>query len=584
MAAWSLRSAAWRCPPAMRRAAWCLRRGACTDGETDPLAYLAQRVSIDYEGGSDRAALRRSAQTGGVPLGAMRAFLARLDDPQDRLAVVHVVGSKGKGSTAALVSALLHGAGLRVGTYASPHVAALGERVRIDLRDASDNELVRHFKRHASALSLAQRDTGNGVSFFEALTALALRLFADRGVDVAIVEAGLGGRGDATNVFPPSAVSLAVVTAIAREHTDVLGDSIASIVREKVAVGKPGVPLLIAPQTSPQTEDQIADAARSIGCAPIVRASHCVAARGDAHARSLHVRVGCVGYGNDFPDISDAKKKACDLSFSAHGADVSASSGQREDNVATALVAAALVLSRMRTQTFGNVAKEKIGREGGDDGREGGNGGKGREAIALERALGGPQVSAALAKARLPGRFQTIHRPRGRAGLLVLDGAHTPEGAAALGAGLAELRERGRGRGRGRGVRLVVVVAMAKDKRGAAFVGELIGKAGPDDVAVTVTRALANQGRAYPPEDLLRECEGIHALCAGEREGDREGEGEGERERERVRITAAQSVAAALAAAIPAGNLDEDGDGEEVVVCVTGSFTAVAEGLAWCDD
>ena len=131
---------------------------------------------------------------------------------------------------------------------------------------------------------------------------------------------------------------------------------------------------------------------------------------------------------------------------------------------------------------------------------------------------------------------------------------------------------------------MVVVVAMAKDKRGAAFVGELIGKAGPDDVAVTVTRALANQGRAYPPEDLLRECEGIHALCAGEREGDREGEGERERERERVRITAAQSVAAALAAAIPAGNLDEDGDGEEVVVCVTGSFTAVAEGLAWCDD
>jgi len=156
----------------------------------------------------------------------MRALLAELDNPERAFPSIHVVGSNGKSTATRLIAALLRAEGLRVGAYTSPHVAGWQERL-----DADEETLARavaHVRPAAEAVGATQ---------FEVLTAAALAEFARQKVDVAVVEAGLGGRLDATNVLDAPVVHL---TNVGLEHVDVLGATREEIAREKLAVARPG--------------------------------------------------------------------------------------------------------------------------------------------------------------------------------------------------------------------------------------------------------------------------------------------------------------------------------------------------------
>ena len=154
----------------------------------------------------------------------MRTLLERLGHPQRRYPSIHVVGSTGKGTSVRTIEELLRTEGLRVGAYLSPHVSAWSERIRVDGHEADFEQAVGRVRPPAEELEATQ---------FEALTAAALAAFAEAEVDVAVVEAGLGGRLDATNVVDAPVVLL---TNVAREHTDVLGETTEEIAREKLAV------------------------------------------------------------------------------------------------------------------------------------------------------------------------------------------------------------------------------------------------------------------------------------------------------------------------------------------------------------
>src|SRR5262245_57180177 len=161
----------------------------------------------------------------------MQKLLADVGEPQRRYPSIHVVGTNGKTSTTLLTAALLRAEGLHVGAYVSPHVRAWSERLQVDGADADLGSALARVRPHAA-----------GATQFEVLTAAALADFAAREVDVAVVEAGLGGRYDATNVL---AASVVVLTNVSRDHTDVLGDTREAIAGEKLAVVSDGATVIL---------------------------------------------------------------------------------------------------------------------------------------------------------------------------------------------------------------------------------------------------------------------------------------------------------------------------------------------------
>jgi dihydrofolate synthase/folylpolyglutamate synthase len=181
-----------------------------------------------------------SRTAGGVKWGleTTRELLAGVGDPHRRFRSLHVAGTNGKGSVAALCAAALRAAGgAPVGLYTSPHLVSFAERVRIDGRPAPEAMLV------AAAERLRPAIERTGASFFEATTAMAFLCFAEAGVETAVVEVGLGGRLDATNVVDPLVTA---VTNVTLDHTEYLGATIAAIAAEKAGIFKPGVPALTA--------------------------------------------------------------------------------------------------------------------------------------------------------------------------------------------------------------------------------------------------------------------------------------------------------------------------------------------------
>ena len=185
-------------------------------------------------------------------LDRMRALLAALGDPHRVVPVVHVAGTNGKGSTASLAAAVAQATARRVGLHTSPHLVTLRERMRVDGVPAPEAWLDGAVGRLAGALDAV------GPSFFEATVALSFLYVAEQGADLAVVEVGLGGRLDATNVVSPE---VAVVTHVGLDHTDLLGETPAAIAREKAGIAKPGVPLVHA-VTGPAAAALAAEAAR----------------------------------------------------------------------------------------------------------------------------------------------------------------------------------------------------------------------------------------------------------------------------------------------------------------------------------
>lgn len=177
---------------------------------------------------------------GQFELGRMRELAAALGDPQTRYPSIHIAGTKGKGSAAALCASALQADGYRVGLYTSPHLDDYVERIQIDGQQIPHADLITLVNEIKPVIENIPK-----LSTFEITTALAFLYFARQGVTAAVIEVGLGGRLDATNIITPL---LSVITSLSYDHTAILGNTLAEIAGEKAGIIKPGVPVVISPQ------------------------------------------------------------------------------------------------------------------------------------------------------------------------------------------------------------------------------------------------------------------------------------------------------------------------------------------------
>ena len=221
----------------------------------------------------------------------IRRLLTRVGDPQTQLSIVHVAGSKGKGSTALLTEAVLRAAGERVGTFTSPHLSRWTERFRIDGREVDGSALAAVLERlRPQVVASCDEDPARAPTFFDVTTAAAFLLFAEARLDRVVLEVGLGGRLDSTNVVDPA---VACVTTIELEHTDQLGDTLAAIAAEKAGIVKPGRPVVVG-ALAPEAEAVVLARARAVGApARVLGRDFCVAVRtADLDRLSLQLRDG----------------------------------------------------------------------------------------------------------------------------------------------------------------------------------------------------------------------------------------------------------------------------------------------------
>lgn len=228
---------------------------AAIQSRQDAIDFLYSR--IDYE------RISASLSSSDFKLDRMRNLLARIGDPHLKTPVVHVAGTKGKGSTAGMIAAGLRAAGYQVGLFTSPHISIFEERVQIDGMPIGEKLLVELVTKLQSVTSQIDSEPGGlNPTFFELTTALAWLAFAESLVDVGVLEVGLGGRLDSTNLCQPL---VTVITTISRDHTHILGSRIGEIAREKAGILKSGVPVISGVMV-PAAKRVIRDMADRLGC------------------------------------------------------------------------------------------------------------------------------------------------------------------------------------------------------------------------------------------------------------------------------------------------------------------------------
>jgi dihydrofolate synthase / folylpolyglutamate synthase len=330
----------------------------------------------------------------------MRGLLAALGSPQLRFPAVLVAGSNGKGSTAALLAAMAGAAGYRTGLYTSPHLETVEERLRIDGRAVGGERLGELLE---EVVACAERRLGHSPTYFEAVTAAAFLWFAAERVDLAVVEVGLGGRLDATNVCEPV---LSLITSISLEHRELLGDTLAAIAREKAGIMRAGRPALS------WVEDREA-----------AGALHDVAADLGASLHTVEGEVTIAGTAAGGPGSPEGAG-GLNGAGAADGASA-ASAGAWEGQSVT------LVTPLARREL-------RIGLLGRHQARNLALAVRAAELLAGSGfpALDERAMAAGAAACRWPGRGEVVPLPRGRR--VLLDAAHNAEGAAALGEMLAE--------------------------------------------------------------------------------------------------------------------------------------------------
>ncbi len=334
-------------------------------------------------------------------LDRMRRLMTALGHPQRAFESIHVVGTNGKSSTTRMIAAILERHGVRTGAYTSPHLVSYAERIQVRERDLGAGEFSAAVHRVARAAELVNRSLGDDdrVTQFEALTAAAYSELARQGVEAAAIEAGLGGRYDATNVIPSR---VQVLTSVGLEHTRWLGPTVAHIATEKLDVVRPGGTLVLGAGLHPDAE-QVAQRVAS-----------------ERGAKLVHAPAD-------------------------PGAAVAALGSFQRRNFALARTAAAAYLGRLD-----------------------------------ERA-----VAAAAAETLVPGRLQIV----GQKPLTLLDGAHNPDGIAALVDSLGEPFAAGHSP-------LVAVISVLDDKDAASMLGALLPLC---DVLICTS---SHNPRALPPGTL----------------------------------------------------------------------------------
>jgi dihydrofolate synthase / folylpolyglutamate synthase len=240
----------------------------------------------------------------------MRLLAEALGDPQRRFRSVLIAGTNGKGSTAATLASILAAAGLRVGLYTSPHLSRVNERIRVTgsgtgLGDIADDDFARLYFRvdEAAERLVATGDLPHPPSFFEALTALAFLYFAEQGTEIAVLEVGLGGRLDATNIVEPL---LSVLTDISLDHQEYLGDTIGEIAREKAGILRRDGILVTLPQ-HPEANQAIGEIAVALNVRG-VSAADFIPNRGTAGTGDGSGTGGAALWGNRYSLMLDGER------------------------------------------------------------------------------------------------------------------------------------------------------------------------------------------------------------------------------------------------------------------------------------
>ena len=472
----------------------------------------------------------------------MRRLLAALGDPHlSGYAAIHVAGTKGKGSTVGFIAAILRAAGLNVGTYKSPHVHTVGERVRCGAGDAPSDPADGVIpKAHADAALAADVAEGGRITYFEALTALAFARFRDRGVTHAVVEVGVGGALDATNVFPASRLAAAVITAVGRDHWDALGGSLGAVVRAKCGIARPHRPVFLGAQPSLDAEclalsELFRRGARLVGPADVdVRAIFRGASTG---------ADGTLRQTVDFVVVTDGSADGWSGDGGDHervisGVRMSLLGPHQRENARLALAVVAFL---------------RAGGGGAPEDRDGG----------APWPVDDEHVRRGLERAESPGCFEVIVSGNDSGWWLVADGAHTPESAAAATATTREVFPRA--------TKIAAVVAMAADKDHVGFLREMV-RAKIDIVVLTTVDVAGGRERAAETETLV-------AAWDEATKGDEDDATEflaSSHATERARATTAGSLEEGIDAARAAL-----GDARGGVVLVLGSLNTVAKARAW---
>ena len=397
----------------------------------------------DMTFGQALATLKRATVFGVNPsLEGVTELVEELGRPQDRFDSIQVTGTNGKTSTARITACLLHGEGLKVGLYTSPELERYPERIEVGGAVVSDEEFALAI---SAAVAAAERlrgeravDTAAGFTEFELLTAAALWLFAEKRVDVAVLEVGLGGRWDATSVVSPK---VAVITGVGLDHTAILGDTLEEIAADKAAIIKPGSIAVLGPGTA-GLEAIFLARARDVGDAGAARAVREHAAASPLpEAATVRYRVGerpgGLG-GHTSVDVGG-------LLARYDGLELRAPSYQAA-NVATAVAAVE---------------------------------------AALGRALEAPSARVALLGLTLPGRFELVReRPP-----VIVDGSHNPQAARVLADALCEAFPLA-------AERPGVLLGVLADKDAAGIVAAL------GEAATIVATVTPDSPRALPARDL----------------------------------------------------------------------------------
>jgi dihydrofolate synthase / folylpolyglutamate synthase len=369
-------------------------------------------------------------------------LLALLANPQQQYPTVHIAGTKGKGSVAAMTAACLRAAGLKTGLYTSPHLLEFRERFRVLTTADADGRISEvEFVTIVNELKEVV-DQVPGLTWFELVTAVGFRYFARQRVDVAVIEVGLGGRLDATNVITPL---VAVITSLSLDHTDLLGNTLADIAYEKGGIIKPGVPVVTAPQPA-EALARLQAIAQERG-SPLVLVGRDVTWQlvSSSPAEQIMVVKRKQVIGNGQPSTESEDEGWVRISVPLAGA-------HQQENAAVAVAALAQVQAQLP-------------------------------------ALTDAAVVAGMAAVTWPGRLQMLHSGSAQTPALVLDSAHNPHSAKVLADALPAVY---------RYQRLWLVLGITADKNISGILQQLL----PVADHTFVTRS--THPRAAEPEVLAR--------------------------------------------------------------------------------
>ena len=579
-------------PPAF--GGWCRRARSSSsrprddeaDGSADAAlvdmdAFLAPFQNHERTGVPKGAGVASSAAER-FDLGRMRRLLAALGDPHVGYPVIHVAGTKGKGSVVSFLASILREAGVNTGTYKSPHVRSVGERIVCGpvggrggaleagaaAADAAAKETTRAF---AAAEAAASSKTANTLSYFEALTAFAFLTFSKKRVECAVIEVGVGGSTDATNVVPASRTAASVLCSLGDDHLDALGGSLASVAAAKAGITRHRRPVFIGAQPSIEHE--------------VLLLSN-VYARGGRLVDEGDVAVAARLAGVDDDGRGDV----------AQVVDFEIASRPRDDDGAKPLETRSLLGVRMRAlgphqRENARLAVSVIEflRKGGGQRRDGGDPADFAPFSSPWSRVADDDVRRGLENAVSPGCFEILRRPGdpGDAGRtealapvwIVADGAHTADSAKAAFATLRETTLLFRGgdtraeEKKNASPCLAVVVAMASDKNHVEVMREVL-RAEPAFVFCAETLVSGGTARAAPAtalRDAFFAAEAAKTASGGKKKNDDPSDA-------KTRVAVIPELERAMAEAVDA--VRGRGGG---VVCVTGSLNVVARAEAWAN-